>query len=74
MNIKQMAALNVAKVLGGGILIAVIVNLGIHYLGITTVGIIACSAMFIYCVKMVYDIELSKLESRNALKKLKELE
>jgi Flp pilus assembly protein TadB len=68
-----MAALNVAKILGFGVAVAVAVNLGLHYFGIATVGIIAAVAMLVWFIRFAYDIELSKLESKNALTKLKEL-
>jgi Flp pilus assembly protein TadB len=74
MNIKQMAILNVAKIVGFGVAVGVIFNLGIHYLGIATVGVLFAAGVLAYMIKFMYDIELSKLESKNALTKLKELE
>ena len=74
MNIRQMAALNVAKILGSAMLMGIVVNVGIHYLGIATVGTVIALAVLCYMAKLVYDIELSKLESLNALKKIKESE
>ena len=74
MNIKQMAIVNVAKLVGFAVAVGVIVNVGLHYLGIATVGVILAAGVLVYMIKFMYDIELSKLESKNALTKLKELE
>ena len=74
MNIKQMAAVNVAKLIGFAVAVSIAVNVGIHYLGIATVGVIFAAGVLAYMIKFMYDIELSKLESKNALSKLKELE
>jgi hypothetical protein len=74
MNIKQMAAVNVAKLIGFAVAVSLAVNVGIHYLGIATVGVLFAAGVLAYMIKFMYDIELSKLESKNALSKLKELE
>ena len=74
MNIRQMAAVNVAKIIGFALAVGLVFNLGLHYFGLAAVGTIAAIAMLAYFIKFAYDIELSKLESQNALRKLKELE
>jgi hypothetical protein len=74
MNIRQMAALNVLKILTVAVTVGILVNVGLHYVGIATVGIIAGLGILACLIKFMYDIELSKLESKNALTKLKELE
>jgi hypothetical protein len=74
MNIKQMAIVNVAKLIGFAVAVSIAVNVGIHYLGIATVGVLFAAGVLAYMIKFMYDIELSKLESKNALAKLKELE
>jgi len=74
MNIRQMALMNVLKIVAGGVAGALLVNLGIHYMGLATVGVILAAGVLVYMIKFMYDIELSKLESKNALTKLKELE
>jgi uncharacterized membrane protein YgaE (UPF0421/DUF939 family) len=74
MNIKQMAVVNVAKLMGSALLAGVAVNLGIHYFGLAIVGTTIAVLVFAYMCKFAYDIELSKLERHNALTKLKELE
>jgi hypothetical protein len=68
-----MAAVNVAKLIGGGVAISLAVNVGIYFLGLTVMGVIALVLLLAYFIKFAYDIELSKLESKNALTKLKEL-
>ncbi len=72
MTIRQMAMINVLKIVGFAVLTGVLFNVGIHYLGIATVGTIVVLAVLAYMIKFMYDIELSKLESKNALTKLKE--
>jgi hypothetical protein len=74
MNMRQMAALNVLKILTVAVTVGVLVNVGLHYVGIATVGIIAGLGILACLIKFMYDIELSKLESKNTLRKLKELE
>jgi hypothetical protein len=69
-----MAALNVLKILTLAVTVGVLVNVGLHYVGIATVGIIAGLGILACLIKYLYDHELSKLESKNTLRKLKELE
>lgn len=73
MNIKQMAALNVAKILAVAVGAAIAVNLAIHYLSLAVAGVIIAVIVLAWFCKFAYDIELSKLESKNALEKLKEI-
>ena len=73
MNIKQMAAMETAKLIGGMILVSVIVNVSLHFFGVVAVGVIVAVALFLYMIKFVYDIELAKLESKNALTRLKDI-
>lgn len=72
MNIRQMAAVNVAKLIGSALAMGIVVNLGIHYFGIAIVGTVIAVAVLAWMCKFAYDIELSKLESKNALTKLKD--
>lgn len=74
MNIKQMAAVRVAMLMGSALITGIVVNVGIHYWGIAAVGAVISLAVFGYMAKLVYDIELARLESVNTLRKLKELE
>ena len=74
MTIKQMAAMRVAALIGSALLTGILVHVGIHYFGLAIVGTVFAVAVLAYMAKFVYDIELAKLESLNALNKLKELE
>ena len=73
MTIKQMAAMETAKLILGMILVSVLVNVSLHFFGVVAVGVIVAVALFLYMIKFVYDIELAKLESKNALTKLKDI-
>jgi hypothetical protein len=68
-----MAAMRVAALIGSALITGVLVHVGIHYFGLAIVGTIFAVAVLAYMAKFVYDIELAKLESLNALNKLKEL-
>jgi hypothetical protein len=72
MNIRQMAMMNVAKLIGSAVAMGVVVNLGIHYFGIAIVGTVVALGVLAYMCKFAYDIELSKLEHLNTLKKIKD--
>jgi uncharacterized membrane protein YgaE (UPF0421/DUF939 family) len=72
MTIKQMAAVQVAKLVLAMILFALLFNLGLHYFGLAVMGTVFAVAVLVYMIKFMYDIELSKLESKNALRKIKE--
>ena len=74
MTLKQMAALNVAKIVAVAVAMGIIVNVSLDYFGLATVGLIMAIAVLAYMIRFIYDIEVSKLESKNALTKLKELE
>jgi hypothetical protein len=69
-----MAALNVAKIVAVAVAMGIIVNVSLDYFGLATVGLIMAIAVLAYMIRFIYDIEVSKLESKNALTKLKELE
>lgn len=72
MNIKQMAVVNTLKIIGFALLVGLLFNLGLHYFGLATMGILFAAALLVYMIKFMYDIELAKLESKNSLQKLKE--
>jgi high-affinity Fe2+/Pb2+ permease len=72
MTLKQMAALNVAKLVAFALAVGLVVNVSLHYFGLATVGLIMAIAVLAYMIKFMYDIEVSKLESKNALTKIKE--
>jgi hypothetical protein len=72
MTIKQMAAVQVLKLVSAMIVLAVLFNLGLHYFGLAVMGTAFAVALLVYMIKFMYDIELSKLESKNALTKIRE--
>jgi hypothetical protein len=67
-----MAAFNVAKIVAVALILGIIVNASLDYFGLATVGLIMAIAVLGYMIKFMYDIELSKLESKNALTKIRE--
>jgi hypothetical protein len=73
MTIKQMAAMRVAAFIAVATLVGLAASAAIAYWGLATVGLAASLAVLAYLIKLMYDIELSKLESKNALRKLKDL-
>ena len=74
MNIQQLAAMNVAKFVAATFVMGAVLALLLNMWGLVALGIAFTGLMLVYAVKSMYDMELSKLESRNALRKLKELE
>ena len=74
MNIRQMALIQVTKKVIYALIVAAITLTILELYGLAVLGITVCSIMLIYALKALYDQELSMLESRNALTKLKELE
>jgi uncharacterized membrane protein len=72
MNIRQMAAVNVAKFLAAVVAIGVTVNVMMFYFGIATVGIIMGLVILAYMIRFMYQVELDKLERSNSLAKLKD--
>jgi hypothetical protein len=73
MNIRQMAAFNVFKFLLAVTAVGILVNVLMFYFGIATVGIVLGLLMLAYMIRFMYQVELDKLESKNALTKLKEM-
>ncbi len=71
MTLKQMAMLNVAKLLAVGIAGAVVVNISLHYLGLAWTGAIGAGLLLAWMVRFVYDVELAKLEAKNSLEKIR---
>jgi hypothetical protein len=73
MNIRQMAAARVAVFMAVSMAMGGAVSLAITYWGLAIVGIALSTAVLLYLIKMLYDIELDKLERNNSLAKLKDL-
>lgn len=74
MNLRQMAALNVAKFIGSAVVVGVVNTLAIEYFGLATVGVFWAVVVFAYMIKITYEIEVAKLERLNALRKIKDSE
>ena len=74
MNIRQLAAMNVAKFVAVTFVMGAVSALLLNMWGVVGLGLAFTGVMLVYAVKSMYDMELSKLESKNALNKLKELE
>jgi hypothetical protein len=74
MNIRQLAAMNVAKFVAVTFVMGAVSALLLNMWGVVGLGVAFTGVMLVYAVKSMYDMELSKLESKNALNKLKELE
>jgi hypothetical protein len=74
MNIRQLAAMNVAKFVAATFVMGAVSALLLNMWGVVGLGVAFTGVMLVYAVKSMYDMELSKLESKNALNKLKELE
>jgi hypothetical protein len=74
MNIRQLAAMNVAKFVAVTFVMGAVSALLLNTWGVVGLGLAFTGLMLVYAVKSMYDMELSKLESRNTLRKLKELE
>ncbi len=72
MTLKQMAALNVAKFIGVAALGGILVNIMIHFLGQAWTGTIMAGVILIYMIRMVYQIEVDRLQRLNSLTKIKE--
>ena len=74
MNIRQMALIQVVKKVIYALIVAAATLTILELYGLAVLGVTFAGLMLIYAVKAMYDLELAKLESRNALTKLKELE
>jgi hypothetical protein len=66
--------MNVAKFVAVTFVMGAVSALLLNIWGVVGLGLAFTGLMLVYAVKSMYDMELSKLESKNALNKLKELE
>jgi uncharacterized membrane protein YgaE (UPF0421/DUF939 family) len=62
MTLKQRALLDVAKVVGLGMIIGSLITLAVDYFGLAIVGITVSTLMLAYLGKVAYDIRVSQLE------------
>lgn len=74
MTLNQMAMWNTAKAFLGIVAISAVTNVTAYYLGWFTVGIVVMLGLIVAAVRMMYDMEKSKLERTNALTKIREAE
>jgi len=72
MTLKQMAAVRVAKMLALVTAVGVANSWLINEFGLAVVGTGWAVIVLVYMTKMVYDMEVDKLERLNSLKKIKE--
>ena len=72
MTLKQLAMWNTAKKFAIVILGSTIVNVAVYFWGWPVVGTLIAAAVMCYAVYMLYDMEKSRLEREDSLKKIKE--
>ena len=73
MSPKQIALIQVAKLLGLAVATGILVNLAFAYFTVTQIGIGFSIVMLACLVKMVYDLEVAKAEHIQGLEKLKDI-
>jgi len=67
MNIKQQAAINVAKIISIAFICGSLVGAILNFVPIQYIGIGAVVLMLFYAIRFVYQIEVDKLERLQAL-------
>lgn len=70
MTVKQIALLNMAKMVGLALFSALVTSLLLMTLPLPVLGIGLCLVGIGILAKMIYDMELSKAESLEALNKI----
>jgi fatty acid desaturase len=70
LSIKQTALLNVAKLIGLAVLAGSVTSILLMAVPLPYIGIGVCVIVLLYLVHMIYELELSKAEHREALKEL----
>jgi hypothetical protein len=71
MTLKQMALLKVAKLVAFSMIVGAVVGLSQIYVGVAATAGILLVAVLIYAGRMVYQMELDKLNSLEKLKNIK---
>lgn len=71
MTAKQIAMLNVARLVGVAVLAGVLTTTLLIHVPLPYLGIGVCVIVMLYLVHMVYELELSKAEYRESLTQLK---
>jgi fatty acid desaturase len=70
LSTKQTALLNVAKLVGVAVLAGAVTSLLLMHVPLPYLGIGVCVIVLLYLVHMIYELELSKAEHREALKEM----
>jgi hypothetical protein len=70
LSIKQTALLNVAKLVGVAVLAGSVTSVLLMAVPLPYIGIGVCVIVLLYLVHMIYELELSKAEHREALKEM----
>ena len=73
MSPKQTALIQTAKLFAVALLIGALTSLVFAYFTVNQIGIGFCIVMLAYLGKMIYDMELSKAEHLQTLKKLNDI-
>jgi hypothetical protein len=73
MSPKQTALIQTAKLFAVALLIGALTSLVFAYFTVSQIGIGFCIVMLAYLGKMIYDMELSKAEHLQTLKKLNDI-
>jgi uncharacterized membrane protein YfcA len=71
MTLKQMALLKVAKLVAFSMIVGAVVGLSQIYIGVAATAGILLVLVLIYAGRMVYQMELDKLNSLEKLKNIK---
>jgi uncharacterized membrane protein YfcA len=71
MTLKQMALLKVAKLVAFSMIVGAVVGLSQIYIGVAATAGILVVLVLIYAGRMVYQMELDKLNSLEKLKNIK---
>ena len=70
LSLKQTAMLNVAKLVGVAVLAGSVTSVLLMAVPLPYLGIGVCVIVMLYLIHMLYELELSKAETREALKEL----
>ncbi len=71
MTLKQMALLKVAKLVALSMIVGAVIGLSQIYIGVAATAGILVVLVLIYFGRMVYEIELDKLNTLEKLKQIK---
>jgi uncharacterized membrane protein YgaE (UPF0421/DUF939 family) len=72
LSLKQTALINVAKLVGLAVLVGSVTSVLLMAVPLPYIGIGVCVIVLLYMIHMIYELELSKAEYQETLKKLNE--